>query len=264
MSSETSTHPNIYHNPIKVPRPGPTFSNPQELVTFHIGAGTEKQTFLVHKEVATLYSPVLYAAFNSNFLESQTQSYTMDDIEGGVFQLMVQWLYAQKIEYCLTQAEADSLRATPSHTEEERTIVYGKIERMQRLLVRLWVLADRLAIPRLQNLVVDELDCIQRDWNDSVAWHCLNYVYENTVGSSTLRHLILAHCVRFVPAEMMLVHEDDIEIPQTFLQEFLVSSGKSVDLSDRKVFCMHFHIAIEDENEDEGNADEFPSFRGRR
>ncbi|PMD39701.1 hypothetical protein L207DRAFT_583559 [Hyaloscypha variabilis F] len=171
MASEASNYPNVYSTPIKVPRPGPTFFNSQELVTFHVGSGTEKQTFLAHKE---------------------SQSYTLEDVEAGVFRLMLQWLYGQKIEYYLTQAEANSLR-TPQHTEEQRKLVYGKIEERQRLLVRLWVLAEMLMLPRLQNLVVDELDSIQRDWKNSFPWRCLNYVYANTAEYSPLRRLILAH-----------------------------------------------------------------------
>jgi hypothetical protein len=83
---------------------------------------------------------------------------------------MVQWLYRQKIEYFLTQAEPNLLRGTLLYTEEKKA-VYRKVEERQRLLVRLWVLADKLVIPSLQNLAADELEIIDR--HGFMAWHCL-------------------------------------------------------------------------------------------
>jgi BTB/POZ domain len=71
-------------------RNGPTYGSTEELVTFHIGKDPSMETFKIHKEVACLYSPVLKAALNSQFIEGQTQTYTIDDTTKEVFQLLIQ------------------------------------------------------------------------------------------------------------------------------------------------------------------------------
>lgn len=60
-------------------------------------AGLEAKEFTVHKEFACHYSPVLKATFNSNFIEGQTQTYNLDDIEVEVVRLLVHWLYTQSV-----------------------------------------------------------------------------------------------------------------------------------------------------------------------
>jgi hypothetical protein len=90
-----------------------------------------------------------------------TQSYTMEDVEDSVFQLLVQWLYQQKFEYDVTQAEADSLRQYSTNTEKFEKLLFSKITKRQESLIKLWVLADRLAMPTLQNTVLGALDGIR-------------------------------------------------------------------------------------------------------
>jgi len=161
---------------------------------------------------------------------------------------MVQWLYGQKINYFLTQAESDLFRGTQDHTEEQRKLIDGKIEERQHLLARLWVLADRLAIPLLQNEAIDELDSIRRGWKDSVAWRCLNYVYENTTEKSTLRWLILTQCICFIPPSMMIDHEE--YLPKRFLLDRLLNfhygDAAKQNLENRRRFRKHFHVPVED------------------
>lgn len=66
------------------------------MITFIIG--DQKKKFIVHKEVACFHSEVLARAFNSGFIEGQTQTYTLDDVSEGAFKLFVQYLYHQEIE----------------------------------------------------------------------------------------------------------------------------------------------------------------------
>jgi len=44
-------------------------------------------------------SPVLKAALNSTFIEGQTQSYTIEDIDPEVFESFVKWLYTEKLTH---------------------------------------------------------------------------------------------------------------------------------------------------------------------
>jgi hypothetical protein len=69
----------------------------------------EKEAFVIQKEVAVLYSQVFKAAFNSDFVEGQTQTYNLEGANIEAFSLVVQWLYGEAFPPFLTQEEIDSL-----------------------------------------------------------------------------------------------------------------------------------------------------------
>lgn len=48
---------------------------------------------MVQKTVICYYSPFFAAAFNSSFVEGNTESMDLDDVEPDVFALLVSWLY---------------------------------------------------------------------------------------------------------------------------------------------------------------------------
>jgi hypothetical protein len=72
------------------------FNTPHELITFYIGP--DLNLFMVHKEVACLNCPVFAAAFKSDFVEGQTQTYKLEDITVDAFQYVVYWFYSQKLK----------------------------------------------------------------------------------------------------------------------------------------------------------------------
>ncbi|KAH6671118.1 hypothetical protein B0J14DRAFT_595375 [Halenospora varia] len=84
----------------------PTFVDPL-IVTFNIGpnGSPDQKSFIIHKEVACFHSPVLNAALNSEFIEGQTQTYTLEDTTPGSFRLLMQWLYGG--EFKVSQLSAD-------------------------------------------------------------------------------------------------------------------------------------------------------------
>jgi hypothetical protein len=71
--------------------------------------------------------PFFEAAFNSSTKEGETQTMTLEDVESGVFGLLVNWLYTQKAE----------------DAEEP----YVKVEK----LAKLWIFAQRCIMPTLRN-----------------------------------------------------------------------------------------------------------------
>ena len=116
---------------------------PTELVTFIIGTEPSKETFLVHKEHACYYSEVLDKAFNSQFIEGQTQTYTMKDEHPGAFRYLVQWLYQQKINNLIT-----GISVAAELTEEGMICAVNRFALQTTDLLRLWILADFLQITR--------------------------------------------------------------------------------------------------------------------
>jgi hypothetical protein len=73
-------------------------SRPQTFVTIHADVKPNKETFVVHKNLICHHSPFFKTAFNSLIEEGRTQTMTLEDVEIGVFILLVNWLYTQKVE----------------------------------------------------------------------------------------------------------------------------------------------------------------------
>ena len=114
------------------------------------------------------------AAFNSNFLEGQTQTYHLEDTSEDAVRLLVFWLYSQNLNLTLEEAES------------------WDFPRETKALCSLWVLADKLIIPALQNAAIEEINAVTlRD--DRIPTRCLRYVYENTAMRSPLRQLMLTY-----------------------------------------------------------------------
>ncbi|TVY15075.1 hypothetical protein LARI1_G006126 [Lachnellula arida] len=146
-----------------------TFRNPTQLVTLEFGP--EKIQFVVHKDFACHYSPVLKAALNSDFIEGQTQTYTLKEPQETTGRLFVHWLYFQQL------LDRDDWEPT-------------KDEDTDLILIQLYMLADKLLIPRLQNTIIQVMHQHARE-NKLVLVETLEYVYEETEKGSLLRRFVL-------------------------------------------------------------------------
>lgn len=133
---------------------------------------------MVHKEVACYYSAVLGVAFNSTFIEGQTQKYTLEDTTPRAVRLLVQWMYGRKLH--LIQAPDDS----DGPLSAELSIEARESEDLS--LAELWVLADKLCIGRLQNTVIFSIFRISQ-LRGTIPTSTYQYIFENTTESSKLR-----------------------------------------------------------------------------
>ncbi|KAE8451848.1 hypothetical protein EG329_002689 [Mollisiaceae sp. DMI_Dod_QoI] len=194
--------PSSCHQAKKPKLSKPNFSNPTDMVTLLIGNEEEPmEPFMVHREFACYYSPVLRAAFEGDSMEGKAQSYRLDDISAGACRLLVAWLYSQNIDvFSHADSEADDGNSdtlgspspsfasddgyetassshnlgaqSPNHSEldgddtsvpsETETETETEVDSAQYIdeydLIQLWVAADRLLIPSLQNLAMRTLD----------------------------------------------------------------------------------------------------------
>lgn len=159
---------------------------------------------MIHKEFACYHSLVFRAAFNSrsNFVESQTNTYRMKDTDGKVMQLLMQWLYTQKL-------------GLAPYSKEPATSTEICRQNMS-LALRLWVLGDMLIIPKLQNDVSDYIWAVQD--TSRIAWTpSIRYVYENTVPGSPLRRLFVMFCARNMGKPFYVEHSK--QFPKEMLLE---------------------------------------------
>ena len=109
------------------------------VINVSLEPGCEAESFYVHKNFITHYSPYFNAAFNGSFAEGQSQKMDLEDTEPHVFGTFVNWLYSQDIENAEGEVPDDAT------------------------LVNLWLLADKCLVPKLQNQVMRALDKRARD-----------------------------------------------------------------------------------------------------
>ena len=193
------------------------FSDPDTLVTFLIGPGDNLKKFVVHKEVACYHSGVFDAAFNNPaFTEGQTQTYKMDDTTNGAFRLLVQWLYFKKLE--IAQLKEDWVQNKVTATIENNS------------LAELWVLADKLGIPQLQNVTIETMHQIKAKRN-LIPTQTAQYIYNNTSPTSALRRYIVELCAISLSATSFA------NSPDRFPHEMLI---------DMVIFYSTRHWALED------------------
>ncbi|KAF5878141.1 uncharacterized protein Bfra_000309ia [Botrytis fragariae] len=177
----TSTKPpaeEITSLPSPKPKKKP-FSSPNEMVTFIVGTGDKQETFQIHKQVACEHSDVWNRAFNSMFIEGQTQTYRIEDTDPEVFRLLTQWVYRDNFDLfhsadsCLNRL--DDLNVVVQCMQE------GSV------LLRLWVLAEKFLIHRLQNYTMRVLCNKAVVCEPYLNRYDYRYVYKNTTEGSALR-----------------------------------------------------------------------------
>jgi hypothetical protein len=195
--------------------------NPLQLVKLYAGPNPNAKGFTVHKDFACHYSPVLKTAFNSDFLEGQTQEYRFEsfgeeyyereesELDGEneeVVRLLVHWLYTQDLDLIQLQEDFGDWESDLARKEDV-------------CLVKLWVLADKLLIPQLQNSTLEALEKIQKKFN-IVATYCLGYVSINISKESGLRRWFVQF-ISSLGAEYF--NEDDAdEVPHDILLDIIV------------------------------------------
>ncbi len=78
------------------------------------------------------------------------------------------------------------------HEEDARFDLEAPSYNEDIALAGLWVLADKMAIPALQNFVVSKIGEIRKASNNGVATSTLPYIYSKTAVDSPLRHLMVS------------------------------------------------------------------------
>jgi hypothetical protein len=151
------------------------------------------------------------------YLEGQTQEYRLEDNEmsADAFRLLACWLYSQDIErpaeedvetevetvsnaanetFGITTNEPETQNMSDINANNKPGLPLSRnVTQYEQNLVKLWVLADYLQIPALQNLVITKLDELWVDYKAVPlrAEQWLNYLYENTREDCPLRNLVL-------------------------------------------------------------------------
>jgi hypothetical protein len=141
--------------------------DPQPIVEVQvIPPSGDTKTFRVHKNFICYYSPFFDAAFNGNFVEGDTQSMNLEETSTEAFGIFVNWLYTQGIE--------NSKKGLPCC----------------EALIDLWLLADLVLVPRLQNDAMEKL-AEARLLRKGLPTSVLTRAYNHTAKGSLLRRYIV-------------------------------------------------------------------------
>lgn len=141
----------------------------------------DKRAYLLHSFISNVN---LWAELSSVAIEGQTQTYRLSDVSPGTVDLLIQWLYFQKLK--LEQLQPSTELSVPNKAEEDLD------------LAGLWVLAEKFSILCLQGLVVTSMVRIGNRCRKAPS-ETFNDVYNNTVARSALRDLAVHQCVRMTP-----------------------------------------------------------------
>jgi hypothetical protein len=113
--------------------------------------GDRRTDFIVQKVFACFYSPVFREAFASELFEGQRQNYRLKDTIKDAVRLFSLWLYRKKLE-------SNTLNEAWDGKNKNSEEYYDRIDKDEMGLVDLWLLADQLSVPRLQNAAIENLD----------------------------------------------------------------------------------------------------------
>lgn len=137
---------------------------PDTTVKINVSLKEDTKEFLIHKSFLCFYSPYFKAALNDSFKEGESQSVVLEDMCPVAFAIFANWLYFQRIE-C---ANDDEL------THEN--------------CLELWLLAERLIIPRLQN---EAMTALHNFPSILMERECFVRLCENTLEGSPLRKYLV-------------------------------------------------------------------------
>jgi len=135
--------------------------------------GSQKHKFIAHKDFLTYYSEYFRACLGERFTEAENRVVELDHTEPEAFRHLMDWIYKQDIQ---------------SVAERQIEAIGASVQDVAGEYMDLWILADYLLIPELQNLVLEKLS------EHKPAVLCpdvISHVYSNTGEGSMLRKFAL-------------------------------------------------------------------------
>lgn len=116
----------------------------------------------------------------------------------------------------------------------------------------LWIAADYLQIPALQNMLVDEMEQIRLDWYIHGPFRCIETVSKRLPHGAAMRSLVFEQCRRFAPSAWYTTLSPDHEkLPTQYLFDYVVADRMDKEhwgpsqpdpFSDRAEFIRRFHV----------------------
>ena len=153
------------------------------LVDIYVGAS--RKQYQVHKTLLCHRSAFFRAAFCGPFMEAASSTLSMVDDAPEVFDLVVRWIYKGTIDPLTREhlrSSNNNNSSSSSSSDNTRTTTAAPLIHLQ-----LFVLADKLQMPDLQDCVLDAIRRGLRRANTYLAPGQIVYVLNNAPATSVLR-----------------------------------------------------------------------------
>lgn len=183
-------------------------SEPTTFVTFIVGTAPNTKEFMVHKEVACFQSPIFDHAFNDDVgsTEFESQTFCLENVTPRTFQMLVQWMYSNTIRLRQLRGEA------PFFSGFEVTDDVKREEDMT--MACLWVLAEKLKMPKLQNTLIERIDRIT-NLCQQIPCATYHYIYRSTKEDSPLRKYTIESATKYI--DVKTLRDKEAELPRSLL-----------------------------------------------
>ncbi|KAI9738795.1 MAG: hypothetical protein M1834_008302 [Cirrosporium novae-zelandiae] len=164
--------------------------------------GPESIPFWVHKEIICSQSPFFHVAFNGSFKEAIDQAIKLPEDSPEVFEYFMQWLYTGSLAHEAVDSDKPAFH----------------------ILIRLYILADKLSIPQLK------IDLVSKFIDTAEQKNCVpnaddtHIVYEELRESSPMRLLVL-DLFMYKKTEK-LIETDEDSWHERFLRDLIVKLKK--------------------------------------
>ncbi|KAL1642390.1 hypothetical protein SLS58_005464 [Diplodia intermedia] len=192
------------------------------MATIEVGTDEDKVVFHVHKEILTSNSPFFNNALNGGFMEARLGLVPLPDDDPDIVYRMINWLYTHEVDdrndvrepmagstpkddSGSENDEENDSRGSRAEEEEDGQPAAASASAGPNALFKLWIMADKFMMPELMDAVTQQLlaflntqqlhalhgteSSVNCDPVPSV--DTLQYVYDNTMESASLRDLAI-------------------------------------------------------------------------
>ena len=166
--------------------------------------GNEATVWYLHEKILSAGSTFFRAAINSRFKEGSERKITLAEDENLVFQLFVQHLYSKVFQ-------------TSS----------------MRLLLKAYVLGDKLGAPEFQALALDKIFALNGNHCHFTAEQVL-WIYGNTLPKSGLRRFTADTVVQGIARQKLNYRREDWEMLAPVMPELMERIMSTTRLEDAK------------------------------
>ncbi|EON61235.1 hypothetical protein W97_00448 [Coniosporium apollinis CBS 100218] len=172
---------------------------------FEVHVGPEPVRFVLHETLACRVCPFFERAIQRGFAEATSRMITLADDEPETFSEVVSWIYRDELFPDI---------ALPEYPKNIQ-------------LCKLWVLADKLCMPVLQNRIVEVIACKAKAQNRATSTETLDYIWSHTPRGARLRTVFVVICVRTMTKPDFWDRKETL--PAEFVQEFCYALINTLD-----------------------------------
>lgn len=204
------------------------------MTTILIGTDPVQEKFVVHQALLCSKSQYFTKALTGSFEESKTGIVRFEDVSPVLFRIVVNWLYDGKIVYTVSDDGSSinhDFADLTAVTEicDEGLNADDPLTWPYQVILKLYVLADRLDIRELRNSIIDTLTAAYRRPKNGPSVEDYKFIDSNTTSESPLRRLtvdFLAYKGKRVPEDSEIWRA----LPHDIVVEVLMRVGGRVPI----------------------------------